>query len=298
MYRILDVQVTPCTQEAAKTHAALTGLPGEREVKTARMKFLRGLLDGGRFGSPSWARGRCLADGVMYRLDGQHSSHMLAELDDAEMPRGLMIQQATWEFDTLAEAANLFNLFNNPRSVRSNEDVMGIYQAAVGPALQGYSRKFLVAAGKAIHARESDKWDNDEPALGPFGPREHGLYFQFPAAVEAARWLSQFRGTKHQSWLSTAVIAAEMLRQWETDPALATVFWTYVFTESHPDPKHETRLLADIYHDYHQHGRKPQYKAKALKAWKEFVKNPVAPVPPTPFVPAVSDPPDPDAISF
>lgn len=272
MFRIIDVQGIPCTKGAAAAHAALAGLPGEREVKQQRMKFLQSLLETGRFAGPSWARGLCKEDGKMYRLDGQHSSLMLSELDDMDIPPGLLIQMATWEFDTLREAADLFNTFNNPRSTRTNEDVMGIYKAAV-PALAHLSRKFLVNVAHGVHVREREKWeDGDEEALGPYAPREHGLYFQFAEPVAAALWLSRFAGLKNQAFLNQPVIVAEMIRQFEADEVLATTFWTLVFTEDGVEAKHPARVLAESYRDYmkKKYARAPQWKAKAVKAWKWF----------------------------
>jgi hypothetical protein len=279
-FKLLDVQGMPCTKGAAAAHFALTGLPGEREVKRQRVKFLQGLLDHNAFAAPSWARGRCLEDGLMYRLDGQHSSAMLSELDERDIPLGLMIQMATWEFDTVSrDAVDLFNMFNNPRSARTNEDVMGVFRAGV-PALSHLSRKFLVNVANGIHVRETEKWeDGDEDALGPYPPRDHGLYYGAEQSVAVALWLSRFQGTKNQSFLTQPAILAEMIHEWAVNEALATTFWTVVFTEfGEHDPSHPARVLAEFYRDAtrKKYQRPPQWKAKAAKAWKTFLHTEVA----------------------
>ena len=47
-------------------------LPGERDLRGGRLKYLRAQLDRGKFSGPDWATGLCLATGKTYRLDGHH----------------------------------------------------------------------------------------------------------------------------------------------------------------------------------------------------------------------------------
>jgi hypothetical protein len=273
--RIVEACGIPLTRELAISHASLPAMPGEREVKTARLKFLKDLLDRGLFVGVDWHQGLCAADGIMYRLEGQHSSHMLSELDPAAFPGDQLARITTWNFDTVEhDSATLFNLFNNPRSARTNEDVMGVYRASV-PELAQLSRKFLINVANGVHEREDQKWDDgDEQALPPHGPRERGLYFFHPEPVQAALWLSRFQSLKNQGFLGHPTLVSEMLRQWEQNAVAATTFWEFVYRENHPEVDHETRELAETYRDWtaRRKQRAPQFRARAAKAWKTFLK--------------------------
>jgi len=274
--RIIRVEGVPLTRELAQQHIELLPMPGEREAKPQRIKFLREHLLNGTFMSPQWAVGRDRETGIHYRLDGQHSSKFLSELAEGEFPQDLTVQMTTWEFDSFADdAADLFNLFNNPRSARSNEDVMGVYRAQV-PALAHLPRAFLVHVANGIHLHENLRYDDGaEDVLPLHGPRERGEYFrESQASVEIALWLSQFLTTKNQSFMGRAEIVAEQIREWRAAPDLATEFWSYVFREDHPQADHETRVLAETFREWAitRRTRAPQYRAKAVKAWKEYQK--------------------------
>ena len=170
----------------------------------------------------------------------------------------------------MADASDVFNTFNNPRSTRTNEDVMGVYKAA-HEELEHLSRKFLVNASNGIHVRQQEKWeDGDEDAVGPYSPREHGLYFKDQTLVSAALWLSRFAGLKNTAFLTQPQIVAEMVREWEINQTLATDFWMIVFTEDGAAANHPARVLAESYRDLmkKKYQRPPQWKARAAKAWK------------------------------
>lgn len=268
-YRKIAVKGQPLTRALAHEHATLAPMPGEREVRPTRLTFLRVLLQDGAFAGPDWHRGLCVADGQMYRLDGQHTSHLLSTIPDGEtFPEGLLATVTTWEFDSLADAAPLFDVFNHPKSSRSNEDAMGVYRAQL--PVEAINRKLLVAISHGIADWERSRKDGKGWNLDP---RHRGLYFGVPEYATFAGWTAEFAAYRNVAFLNRSAIVAEMLATWKSDPAKATEFWTYVMRESHPDPDDSTRELADVFKSWLQKRSRPNadFRRKAARAWRHFM---------------------------
>jgi hypothetical protein len=71
------------------------------------------------------------------------------------------------------------------------------------------------------------------------------------------------------------VIVADMISQWATTPDDATAFWSLVFTESHPNPNHVTRLLAAWFREQLAASKQPRldlesFRRKTRKLWRVY----------------------------
>jgi hypothetical protein len=278
MYRKANAEAIPLTPELASYVATLTPVPGERCLRPARRMYLTTQLLHGKFCGPDWAVGVCKEDGLTYRLDGQHSSDLLANLPSGTpFPTGLLVTLTTYEFDSMADAADVFNLFDNPRSVRNNADMMGIYAAHV-PELKGYTRDFLIEVSNGLHEAEMQRKRRGAKDAVLFGPRDRGLYFAVPDRpdfVAIVHWLADFRERKNGSFLSRSVIVSDMIANRAMAPELAKEFWTLVFSENHPDPDHETRILAETFREMLAVAAKQKldlnvFRRKSQRAWKQF----------------------------
>lgn len=280
MYRKLKAESVPLTLELATRFRNMTPLPGERCQRNTRRAFLASHLMHNSFDGPDWAEGYCKADGITYRLDGQHSSELLTNLPaGVSFPEGLIATVTRYEFDSLADAPVVFDLFNNPRSARNNQDKMGTYAAGVeGLRDKGYSREFLIDVANGLHEYETQRKRKGAKDAVLFGPRDRGLYYTIvtrPDFITAAHWLGEFRDKKNASFLDKPVIVAEMLMNLAANPVLADDFWKYIFSENHPDPDHETRVLAELYRELLATAKKPKldmtiFRKKAVRAWKSF----------------------------
>jgi len=278
MYRKLAVDSMPLTPELAAEFAALPPLPGERDVRVARRMYLLVQLQRGKFSGPDWADGHCVATGLTYRLDGQHSSGMLTTLPEGtHFPTGLLATITHYEFDSMGDAADVFNLFNNPRSVRNNADMMGTYAAQV-PELEAYSRDFLVDVANGFYEYEQKRHAAKAKDAVLLPSRERGIYFMVPNRpdfLEYTHWLANFRDRKNSSFLHRSIIVADMLTHRAADAAIAEAFWGLVFSENHPDPDDETRMLAEWFREQLAVSAKPKLDMKAFRrktamAWKRF----------------------------
>jgi hypothetical protein len=278
MYRKVTVESVPLTPELAAQFARMVPLPGERCLRPTRRAYLAAQLLRRKFSGPDWADGTCKTDGITYRLDGQHSSDLLANLPTgAEFPADLLATITHYEFDSMEDAADVFNLFNNPRSVRNNADMMGVYAARV-PGLETFSREFLVDVSNGLYEFEAQRKRRGAKDAVLLGPRDRGLYFLYPNRPEFVtmlEWLAAFRELKNAMFLHRPVIVSEMLAHRMAAPTVADVFWPLVYTETHADPDHETRVLAEAFRELLAVASRPKldqsvFRRKTQRAWRQF----------------------------
>jgi hypothetical protein len=279
MYRKVSVECAPLTPELAQSVCTMRPLPGERALRSSRRNYLEAMLIKNLFNGPEWSVGVCLATGETYRLDGQHSSDLLVNLPEGmPFPEDLLATVTHYEFDSMEDAPDLFNLFNNPKSVRNNTDMMGTYSAQA-PGLEGcdYSREFLVDVADGLYESERVSTVEDPPPV-KFGARDRGLYFSYkprPDFIAVTHWLATFRETRNAAFLKRSVIVGDMIGQWRTDQEDANAFWSLVFSEAHPDPDHSSRLLATWLLQQLASAKQPKlhmeaFRKKARQMWKAF----------------------------
>jgi hypothetical protein len=267
----VKVEGVPLSVELANEFAALSPLPGERDERDQRREYLERHLRNGTSGGPCWARGRCLSDGSVYRLDGQHSSKLLSNLPpDIAFPTGLLVTIDDWEFDTLEQdGPAVFNLFNHPKSARTNEDAVGIYRARA-KVLNDISKPFLVKVGDGIAEYERGR-DGGMVLV----PRERGSYFLLSDQYrDFTLWIGRFRTTKNAAFMKRPALVAEMLADWLYSSEHATEFWQYVLTESHPEADHETRALAEQFRQWSMQKKYKgaDYRKRAASVWKHYLR--------------------------
>lgn len=268
-FKWLKVETLDLMPELAREFYELS-LPGERALNPRRAAYLMDQICGGTFTCPNWFLGICREDGKKYRLDGQHSSHVLSHLPKGvPFPAGLKAIIQTYEFDSVKEDGfALFNLFNHPRSVRNNIDVIGIFRAQHSD-LNAVSRELMskLLAGVNLYVAKHG---------GPATPsRYRGMLADAEEHREFILWGSQFEGTKNQGWLSKPGIVEEMYEDFLGNREAAEEAWYLTFTESHPEPDHDTRLAAE---DFKRISQRPRglkttaFKARAHKMWTRFLK--------------------------
>lgn len=123
-----------------EAHDWLSGLqrvPGERDKKKPRLKFIRGLIIKKRFNRCDWGVCRCLEDLIDYRVNGQHTRDVLQDLRDGKLEPdatfdgvvGVPVTIHRYECETKADLADVFDQFDQHKSTRSADDKLGIYMA-------------------------------------------------------------------------------------------------------------------------------------------------------------------------
>jgi hypothetical protein len=286
MFSKTNVTLETCTQDLAKEFAAMPALEGERELKPAHLTFLDGHRRDGTFVDPTWAVVVDKTTGTKYRANGQHSSTMLANCPPEEYPAGLMVTIEEYTTDDLAhDAALIFDLFDHPRSVRDNVDVMNLHRAHY-PDLKDVPSKLCLALCNGIAAFEADRAKAGDQSAEQLPIRQRGGYLQHDAYREFVRWAATFAAARHAWLLNKPGVVAEMVANHRSDSnagtAFAEDFWGLVFTESHPDSDHETRELSRTLRELVGKPRVKQdrFRKEAGKQWRRFRKS-VTATPPT-----------------
>jgi hypothetical protein len=273
MLRKTNVELENLTPELAKKFATMDKLPGERPLKAKRLKFFEDHIKEGTFIDPSWSIGICKADGKTYRLDGQHTSTILASLSADIFPQNKLATIVSYEFDSIEEdAPMLFDTFDNPQSARNNEEMMGVFRSSHSD-MDELSNSLCVNVANGIFHYESGQ------AQGVIYPtRVRGLYFADQRNIDFAQWIKSMfddEAVKNGWLLSKSGIISEMLADWILSAEVATEFWSYVLKENHADPDNITRELAEDLKRWRvkqERRSQEEYRTRAQKSWKRYRK--------------------------
>jgi len=138
-YRLLKVEsLGGLSEKQLEATEALKVVPGERDMKTPRLRFVRDLILEKQFNRVDWAACHCEADGNDYRVNGQHTSTVLREVLNGDgdfkghknlFPGGVPVVFTRYECDTVEDLADVFDQFDNHKSTRKPEDKLGIFMA-------------------------------------------------------------------------------------------------------------------------------------------------------------------------
>jgi hypothetical protein len=276
MFSKTNVTLENCTQELASTFATMPALEGERSLRPSRIAYLDGCRKAGTFAAPTWAVVIDKITGVKYRANGRHSSTMLSNCPPEEYPAGLLVTIEEYTTDDLTHDAFLiFDLFDNPRSVRTNTDVMGLHRAHY-PELKTVDDTLCVALCNGIAMFEAGR----EKGI-VLVSRQRGGYLQHENYRSFIVWAATaLAGTKHDRLLKKPGVVAEMIANRGSEPSAADEFWRLVFTESHPDADHETRELSRTLLEWAR--KKPmvgqdRFRRESSKQWRRFRRNAMTP---------------------
>jgi hypothetical protein len=126
-FKYVSSETVDLTKAVVDGFVALPGSATERSLKPARIEYLQDVVLGGSAVVFQWAQAKVTETGEIYRVNGQHSSYMLSQLN-GQFPNGLKVHKDTYEVDNLASLAYLFRMFDPRTSARSVHDVAGAYQ--------------------------------------------------------------------------------------------------------------------------------------------------------------------------
>lgn len=273
MIKKISSELRPLTRELALQFTQLPALPGERQLKPARLKFFEARLRDQTFNSPNWAKAIIEGDKIEKRADGQHTSHILSSCENNLFPTDLNVTVSTYHLDLESERARLFDLFDNPMSSRTNSDKMGVFVASHSN-LTNLEKSHLAKIARGIDFYYRDILREQKDAdITLFVSRDHGLYFDKPQNQNFAIWLDTWESAEHGWMISKPGIVAEIYADWLHSADLAGRFWEQVMTESNPDPEDDTRELSRILKEWdHKQPRVTQdkFRSRAKKMWERY----------------------------
>jgi hypothetical protein len=259
-----------CNRALAIEFSQMPALLGERPLKQSRLTFLRDHIKAKTFISPTWAVAIDKNTGERFRANGQHSSTVLAEVSEEDFPQGLMVTIDEYSSDNLNEDAfEIFDAFDNPKSVRGNVDAMNVYRVHY-PELAEIESQILLNLMTGVSLFEKNL-----PNGIFYSSRDRGLYLENVEYRNFAVWAAPFANTLHGWMLKKAGIVAEMVGDRRVDQEVAGEFWQLAFNESHPDADHETRELSRTLKEWASKPTKisqDRFRKEAAKQWRRFRK--------------------------
>jgi hypothetical protein len=149
------------THDLAAEFSKMPASPTERDFKSKRVDYLKDQVLGGTAITFIWAKAKIADTGETVRMNGLHSSTMLASLN-GHLPTDLKAHIDTYEVPTKAALGTLFRQFDSRLSARNVDDIAGSYQG-LQPELANVPK---AAARKAIEGAiwyEKNKIGNDTP---------------------------------------------------------------------------------------------------------------------------------------
>jgi len=271
MIKYMGSKHVELTKQLAKDVSEMPKFIGERPLLKQHVDFLESKLVSGTFHSPQWAIAK-RADGTTYRVNGQHSSTMLANAN-GHFPNGLNVTLLEYLIDDEVDLANLFSEFDHPKQVRSRRDtynahaktqaeVANICTKSLGQILGG------IAYAKEVTGSGITKRNNDA--------EYRAKMVHDPEIREFMNWANIVIDQNNSKMLKVPVIAAAYLT-YQSNKTQADQFWRYVRDDSHPNNQNPTRTLSEFLKPLSTRamaGKKWDQRAvfvKCIHAWNAYM---------------------------
>jgi len=259
-------ETLPLTKELAVAHRDMPASPTERSFSESRAKKLRQSFEGGLLLPCQWAK--AVWKGKEVRMNGQHSSSVIAELDP--FPDGYYVHMDVYEPYSEEGMALLFRQFDARISGRSSTDCSHAYQGLFDEVAEHDEVKAL-AAIKGINryhrlTSEGEVFSGDE--IGKmFFNRSYDSFIEFICDLLSGKCKE----------LKRDEVVAAMYGTWLASTSEATKFWNDVKT-AHKDGEPSQVLDEQLEKDAEQTDTSKKMKpvsryAICVKAWNAYVGN-------------------------
>jgi hypothetical protein len=218
MFKLIEAETIPLTRELVEKHMKMEPSPTERELDPARLKYLREKAEAGQLVTFSWARAKL--GGKIVRMNGQHSSTMLSELNGS-FPDGLHVHLDTYQVDGPTDLAELFRQFDARKSSRTASDVAGAYQG-LHTNLANVSRPVAKLAVEGIAYYQINVTGTRTAA----GDDQYTL-FEDLRWHPFIKWMGDLFSVKTPE-MKSIPIAAAMFATYHVNEGEARIFWDQV----------------------------------------------------------------------
>lgn len=229
----VKTDVIPLTLQVSQEIAELPHFEGDRPWDSAegraRMQWLSRLADEGKFYPPRWATAEL--NGVVYRVNGGTSSHMLCARNGV-FPQGLVAIVDRFRCQSLEDVADLFDQFDHRKSIRTMVQKVRAHKPAEANLKDVSPTDINKCLAGIAAAREDFRLVEEDAKVG--------LIHQHAAFIA---WASPFCRKRH---LSQRGALAAVFLTYQRDAIYARGFWEEVADGSNPDNLHPTRVLGDF----------------------------------------------------
>lgn len=243
---------------------------GDRHLSLKRTRDIASAIEDKCFRSCVWASVVCLEDGKTYRLNGKHSSHVMAELNGSCPPVPVVIER--YECDFKGDVSDLYATFDTRSSVRSSNDVVRAFTGLdEGLCAINTNTVDLCAAGIDMFFR---KFANARSSAGSRRGQNAVKNRDF------ILWYADLFGcrTTNTSFFFRTCVVAAVFACYTKDKSAAADFFTRVITGTDPTPIHPSRALRDFLMQFVMRDVRSNREAyaKCIHAWNAFRRGSVS----------------------
>lgn len=278
-------ETMPLTKELTIAHRDMPASPTERTFSESRAKKLRLVFEDGLLLPCTWAK--AIWKGKHVRMNGQHSSHVLADLDP--FPDDTFVHMDVYEAQSEEGMAQLFRQFDARVSGRSATDCSHAYQGLFDEVAAVPETKALSAI-KGINRYHKLSGEGEH-----FSGDDIGKMFFNRSYDRFIGFIDELLSGKCKELTRDEILAA-VYGTYQASETNAAEFWKDVKT-AHKDG-HPSQVLDEILEkDAEQTDSKKKLKpvsryAICVKAWNSFLADEACPSggwkhPPTKALPEI-----------
>jgi hypothetical protein len=235
MWKLIDKPRTVrVTKPIAREFAEMDAPPQDRPLNERRLLIYRRMLANESFRPVSWARCYCKETGGTYRINGKHTSTLLAGLES--LPEFYAVIES-YEAETLEDVARLYATFDSKTQSRTSNDINRAFAASV-PELAPLPAKLISVAVTGIsYAKWLDAYSTHTAADRAELLLDH---------TDFVLWLHDLIGGHKETYrhLYRGPVVAAMFQTWQKSHKDATTFWLAVRDETGEMPSLPDRRLA------------------------------------------------------
>jgi hypothetical protein len=228
------------TAKMAKEWAEMDTVQMDRTLSERRLGVYRRLLMRGEFRPVTWAKVWCKETGQEYRVNGKHTSTLLASVDLKTVPDQQVIIE-TYEADSLEDVARLYSTFDSRQQTRTVGDINRSFASTI-PELADLND---VQINLAVSALAFNLWPTTEggwAGKGKTAAERAELMFDNVDSILWINSLIQKNPDCRHMW--RVPVAAAMIGTYLKNKQGATQFWTAVRDETGANPDLPDRKLA------------------------------------------------------
>lgn len=205
-HRLKKVETKKLTVSELEALESRSVVNGERPLKPQRLKWMRHLFADGEFSRCEWAVCHCLETGKWYRVNGQHSSHLLRAIlegkeEDISFPEGIPLTLQHWECETEDDLIDVFDQFDVKDSSRTNDEKLNQY-AAMHTDLVGVDRKFInkMLGGVEWFRRNSSNCPEDLAAVDVASAYHRGRLLNIDTVRDFVNFMYERKDATFTDW--------------------------------------------------------------------------------------------------
>jgi len=262
--------------------------PHDRPVSERRLMAYRKILKAGEFRPVTWASVHCHETNCVYRVNGKHTSLLLAEYINGNLTLpDFHVTVERYRCDTLTDVGSLYNTFDSRLASRSTTDINLAFAATI-PQLKDVPKNHI---SLTVTAAAFKRWGEHYMTHTNPAERAEELVDCWPFALWLGEIITNSTTAGNASlsgnlspFMNRAPVAMAMMATYDRTPNKAKEFWIEVRDESNPDMGSPTRVLARFISRASLHGGsnnvarnrhkkvvdKREFYVKCIHAWNAW----------------------------